>query len=716
MKMKDKLLFSVLLLTVMLFTNPAITQAAVNLLLNPSFEEDIDTDNWPDNWEATCSNWTIWGEGYIEFYSDDPDHPARTGQNCVGVYGTDYALWYQDVEAGFEIGKIYYHAFYVKDIYEGGSSNTISPSVEFWSGPRDSGGSIMSTLDFPVNIPNDGQWHLVQRSFVIPEGTVMVALVQYFDWGAGGDYLIDDVWFSDFPFNSGKAGEPNPADGAESVSPDVDELSWTNPEPVEPGDPLTCDVWFTDNYPEYGKHDGDPNFTSYATKIVEDQVVESVTLSALEPVIDLVVEKTYYWRVDPNTIDDSDEYGKVWTFDTINRAPAVDAGYNQSAWIEGAEADVTLTGTVINDGLPLGATSTYEWSKISGSGTMSVVSGDPLTGDVPVDGIISTAVTFDAADTYVVQLEGDDTLLSATYTVKVYVYEEANNGNLVAHWDFENTWDDKVAGRTAEPEGGATYDNGDAAYGDYSLLIDSVGEYVDCGGGSNNPARYVTWASPETSEGSGVYSETMTVTCWVRTDGEGFDRWGGIVTKGDTWSLESYDNYGDNDGDIWFRINNIDDVDDEGLLEDEDTYVASNGAIEAARTIEDDQWHHIAAVNVGNALHLYIDGILARSQGIDESPTGGHDMWIGKGYYSNDTDDDFSFEFAGRIDEVKLFQAPLNAAKVGKDYIDAGGGTSCGSTFEPADINQDCYVNIEDMALFVSMFMECTDISDPDCI
>ena len=380
---------------------------------------------------------------------------------------------------------------------------------------------------------------------------------------------------------------------------------------------------------------------------------------------------------------------------------------------------MTLEGTITDGVLPLGATTTYEWSKVSGSGTMSFVSGDPITGDMPEDGIISTAVTFDAADTYVIQLEGDDTSEQAADTVKIYVYEESNNGNLVAHWDFEGTWEDNVAGRIAAPEGGATYDNGDAAYGDYSLLIGAPGEYVNCGGDTNNPRLFATWASPETSEGSEDYSETMTVTCWVKTDGRGLDRWGGIVTKGDTWSLESYDNYGDNDGDIWFRINDMDDViekeNEKDQLDDEDTYVASNGAIEAARTIEDDQWHHIAAVNMGNALHLYIDGILVRSQAIDESPIGGHDMWIGKGFRENNPDDASDYEYRGRIDEVKLFQAPLNAAKVRKDYIDTGGGTSCGSIFEPADINQDCYVNIEDLALFVSKLMDCTDITDPDC-
>ena len=719
--MKDKLLFLALLLAILLLANSATTQAVSNMLLNPSFEEDADNDIWPDDWGAWNANWSDWGDGYNSYYPNDPEYAARTGEDCVGVYGTDFALWVQDIETGFEIGKTYYHAFYAKDVAEGGSEATIDPAVEFWNKPRDQGGAKGNTLYFPTAIPNDGQWHLVQSSFTIPEGTGMVAPTPLLSGGeVYGHYLIDDAWFSDVPVIEGTANNPNPPDGAESVSPDLDELSWTNPEAASPAEPISCDVWFSYDFPEYGKYVLDPNFTDYAEKIVDNEAVESVTLSEAIPSIYLEMDQTYYWRVDiydPNKIDNPNKYpvkGYVWKFDTINRAPVVDAGYNQSAWIEGTEAAVTLTGTITDDILPLYVTTTYEWSKISGLGTMSAAGGDSLTGDVPEDGIISTAVTFDAADTYVVQLEGDDTSEPpATDTITVYVYEEDNNGNLVAHWDFENTWVDKAAGRIATPVGGATYDNGDAAYGDYSLLIDAAGEYVNCGGDINNPRLFATWASPETSEGSEVYSDTMTVTCWVKTDAVGFDDWGGIVTKGDTWSLESYDYYGDNDGDVWFRINDMDDVDDDGWLEDEDTFVASNGDTPAVGTIEDDQWHHIAAVNIGDSLHLYIDGILARSQAIDESPIGGHDMWIGKGFWENYPD--YDFEFAGRIDEVKLFQAPLNLAKIRKDYIDTGGGISCGGRYEPADINQDCYINTEDLALFIADWMNCTDIANPDC-
>ena len=162
----------------------------------------------------------------------------------------------------------------------------------------------------------------------------MVSLSAFLNGGPGANYLIDDAWFSDIPFTSGKAEDPNPADGAESVSPEVDELSWTNPGSLDLSGVISCDVWFTDNYPEYGQSSDDPNFTNYATKIVDNQSVESIALSELE------LRETYYWRVDcydANRIDNPDEYpvivlGKVCVDASNAHASCInfwgDSGYN----------------------------------------------------------------------------------------------------------------------------------------------------------------------------------------------------------------------------------------------------------------------------------------------------------------------------------------------------------------------------------------------------
>ena len=107
--MKDKLLFLSLLLTVLFSVISANTQAASNMLLNPSFEIDDNGDWWPDNWGGWNAEWSYGGDGHNIYYAGDPEQPARTGDDCAGVYGTDYALWVQDIETGFEIGKTYIH-------------------------------------------------------------------------------------------------------------------------------------------------------------------------------------------------------------------------------------------------------------------------------------------------------------------------------------------------------------------------------------------------------------------------------------------------------------------------------------------------------------------------------------------------------------------------------------------------------------------------------
>ena len=67
------------------------------------------------------------------------------------------------------------------------------------------------------------------------------------------------------------------------------------------------------------------------------------------------------------------------------------------------------------------------------------------------------------------------------------------------------------------------------------------------------------------------------------------------------------------------------------------------------------------------------------------------------------------------IDEARIYEVGLSADKIIAEYVGDGGTTSCGSNYEPMDLNQDCYINAEDLALFIVDWMDCTDIANPDC-
>ena len=96
------------------------------------------------------------------------------------------------------------------------------------------------------------------------------------------------------------------------------------------------------------------------------------------------------------------------TITTGNAAPVVNAGTDQTITLP---ANAILTGTVTDDGLPLGGSLTISWSKFSGPGAVTFS---------PPDAVFTTA-SFDAAGTYVLRLTGSDSALSASDDVQITV-------------------------------------------------------------------------------------------------------------------------------------------------------------------------------------------------------------------------------------------------------------------------------------------------------
>jgi RHS repeat-associated protein len=100
----------------------------------------------------------------------------------------------------------------------------------------------------------------------------------------------------------------------------------------------------------------------------------------------------------------------------INQAPVVSAGANQS--VELPINVVTLTGSVTDDGLPLGGTITQQWSKLSGPGTVTFSSPTQLV----------TQATFSAPGTYLLQLTASDSQLSASSVVSIAILQKFVGG------------------------------------------------------------------------------------------------------------------------------------------------------------------------------------------------------------------------------------------------------------------------------------------------
>ena len=222
--------------------------------------------------------------------------------------------------------------------------------------------------------------------------------------------------FDDVSLGSEFAFKPTgliPEDG-ENVAASFNLLEWTLPTPAVPETgTVTCDVWYAEagELSEWGGYD--PNFSDYATQIVDGGTDQSKPVALAEL-------KTYYWRID--LYDDSNPdpqpfLGMVYTFNTQNEAPEVDAGEDESTWLDDGTVDFDLAGELIaDDGRPVAAA------------LMWTVTGEPSAGAAtfvtdPNDNLDVT-VQATQAGTYELTLTADDTVLSGSDTVSILVYAD----------------------------------------------------------------------------------------------------------------------------------------------------------------------------------------------------------------------------------------------------------------------------------------------------
>ena len=95
-------------------------------------------------------------------------------------------------------------------------------------------------------------------------------------------------------------------------------------------------------------------------------------------------------------------------YDGTNQAPSVNAGADQSVKVN---APATLDATVTDDNLPLGATLSLTWTKVSGPGTVTFSANTSAT----------TEATFSETGTYVLRITASDSALSVTDDVAITV-------------------------------------------------------------------------------------------------------------------------------------------------------------------------------------------------------------------------------------------------------------------------------------------------------
>ena len=640
--------------------------ASANILRNPGFEEgdlgqfsSVDIPGWvvygTSGWHHEDPG-AHFGTKAIKEWSDD----SGIFQDFPVVVGTEYDFSIYAISLSLDAGGLQgWDAVFKVEWLDSDYILIRADEVGRYYGVKDAGSTGIS------GDPLD-TWKFISNSKTAPYPATFGRVVLHLTDGDGGYTTKKGSinWDDASVTMTYGIKNPSPANYASNLVPsEVTALSWTRPESRNAGNTVLCDVWFGT----------DPNVPDSSTLILNKQDADSVAVGPLES------DQDYYWRVDcydPNGLSEIKNEGFVWTFNTGNMPPIVDAGDKQKVWLESGSAAISLDGTVSDDGQPdpPGALS-YTWTMIDGP------AGVVFT---PNNTVEDPTVTFTTAGTYVFELSVNDGLAAVSDQVTVNVYAEGYTG-LIAHWKLDETSGttavDSVGGHDGTLVGDPVWSSEGQVNG--AILLDGDGDYINCGGGTD--PNNVSWAD---------LTEEMSVSAWVKGT---FDkRWQAIVDKGDSsWRLFRDCVDGDSDN-ASFTCNDIDAV-----------------ASGSTGSVSDNEWHQIVGSLDGVYMSIYVDGLLAASSKITEGATiavNDYNVFIGG-------DEQFPGlrEFNGLIDEVRIYEIGLPADMVLDLFIADGGKNSCGLDYIRGDVNGDCYVNIADLSEMAANWLDCNDVTNSAC-
>ena len=212
----------------------------------------------------------------------------------------------------------------------------------------------------------------------------------------------------------------------------------------------------------------------------------------------------------------------------------------------------------------------------------------------------------------------------------------------------------------------------------------------------------------------------MTVSAWMKLDADGWStNWEAIVAKNNSsWELQR------NAGNDNLR------------------FVIQRGIGDASSSSNFDVtsgWHQVVGVYDRNQVIIYVDGLDAVEEGsgnagtldLEANPQNTRDWQIPKaagkiriGAGSNVTEagEPQDLAFAGLIDQVRIFDAPVpwradhdGTPGIVEMYRADDGHTSCGGVYVPGDQDHNCAVDLVDFAILASDWLDCNDVATADC-
>jgi len=444
---------------------------------------------------------------------------------------------------------------------------------------------------------------------------------------------------------------------------------------------------------------GDPNFagvTPYTIDADTDPVDGVPDATASYSVVLPYYDSVFYWRVDESISgsapgDPCTVTGPVWQLTTVSLAPAIEAGpFDDTA----------------DFGEPIGGTD-YGWFGV----TMSVAAGvaDEIVWYRSTDDSAWTDDGSDDANTDVqVSSSGVVTnpleIGNAGVIDDAYYYCIASNGSgsvrsaparlivkrLVAYWDFESDLEGIGDG---EVWSGAVVDPNE-----FDAISPNIGSVA--GGISGNALSLDGYAYVEiadSADGFNFYPDGLTMTVWVKTV-QGYslaNQWVAPVGKIALNGSDPDQGYA-----MWTLAADVNHQTGPSL---------HNTSGRAAIDVHDGQWHMMTMTYWphSNLMIYSLDGEKQSETTVSDPATTIASLIFGRASVETDR------EYAGLIDEIKIYNYALNNYQIAAEYYSYTGISTClnayGDAFDTTgpEGKPDCRVDLYDFADFAAAWLDC---------
>ncbi len=589
-----------------------------------------------------------------------------------------------------------------------GRINNQPGSSDFWVGwCPNAGGTLQVFKNGPTS--NDGENYDIITGLALTgndrmelelyfsdfnDGTPVIALVFWngnlmttdtFNWDSDGlleNYLgincrqgigfaVDDLAIDAVYYD--RASNPSPADQATKVAPGTVALQWDKGLGATVKEHL---LYVTTELNDQGE----PNFVQPAAMYTAKSLADSANPISFDITLDY--DQTVYWRVD-EVFDANGVTGPVWTFETVKSVPVIITQPQNTLYYPNQQ-DAILNCVFTSLSQP-----TVAWYRSSSPATPVSTAAPAYNSETKqyTSTLSFELIQVSHEDAYycvIENLSGPENSITS---------EIANLGikRLVAHWPMDQlaggVYEDIAGDHDADPNIAPTPDQ-------FIAGVDPS---------ETNQALYLM-PQGQAAANSGIwipsaYTGEVTFSAWVQLDAIG--SWQGIVSNRTGTGVDS--------ANIWFEIR------PNGILQ-----LGVPGVVTVqSELLPLNEWIHVAGTAGSDGVFVYING---DQKGIYTEPvtisTLELPVYIGALNLQADGIQ-LANPLTGAIDDVKIFNYALSQKEiVDLLYYDIVEKPVCLNPDDPAlafDFNQDCYVDLYDLAIMANNWLACNLFPDFVC-